>query len=246
MSKPLEPPVVPRPPWQRVARPRREPRPTIDQQTIVTTALELLDAEGLEAVTMRRVAQVLGTGPASLYAHVNNKSDLLDMVYDAAIGDLADVEVEGADWREQLKGFCRAALDQMGRHRDIAMIALVRLAPTGPNVVRVIERMLGILRSGGLSDPVISYGVDTLALFLSATAFEQGVDIDRRLPGSGSVEDRLRSLNEYYSSLPAERFPHLASMARALVDDTVDRLEFGLDLIIAGIEVMQARHVAGS
>jgi AcrR family transcriptional regulator len=239
-----DPQPSPSPPWQRPKHSRREARPAMDQQAIVAVALEILDADGLEAVTMRRVAQELGTGPASLYAHVNNKSDLLDMIHDAAIGDLAAVELSGEDWREQLKDFCRAALAQMAKHRDIAVISLVRLAPTGPNVVRVIERMLGILRSGGLSDPVIAYGVDTLALYISATAFEQGIDMDRRLSGTGTIEERFDQLNGYYESLPPEQFPHVTSMSRSLLDSTGDRLEFGLDVIIAGIEAMQVRHDA--
>jgi len=246
MQKPNEPQAIPPLPWQRCTGTKRDARPAIDRSTIVAAAIRILDADGLEAVTMRRVAQEIGTGPASLYAHVNDKSELLDMIHDEALGDLADVELGGDDWREELKGFCRAALEQMGKHRDIALIALIRLAPTGPNVVRVIERMLGILRSGGLSDPVIAYGVDLIALYLTASAFEQGIDMERRLPGRGTIDERFAQLNAYYRSLPSDRFPHITSMSGALLDNTGDRFEFGLDVIIAGIEAMQSRHSGAS
>jgi AcrR family transcriptional regulator len=103
-----EPQIAP-PPWQRLpdrqGRRRREP---ISREAIVAAAIRLLDREGLAALSMRRLAEELGTGAASLYWHVGSKDGLLDLVFDELIGE---EQVPGADpsrWQEQLKDIARA------------------------------------------------------------------------------------------------------------------------------------------
>src|SRR5581483_5676452 len=95
---------LPPPPWQRTPRrgSRRREDP-ITQEAIVAAALELLDAEGLDGLTMRRVAERLGTGAASLYWHVGSKDGLLDLLLDAVIGEQEVPDPDPERWQEQLK-----------------------------------------------------------------------------------------------------------------------------------------------
>src|SRR5581483_4119040 len=93
------------PPWQRYPpeRGRRRGRPPITREAIVETALQLLDRDGLDQLSMRRVADALDTGPASLYWHVGSKDGLLDLVFDQVIGEQEVPDPEPERWQEQLK-----------------------------------------------------------------------------------------------------------------------------------------------
>src|SRR5437868_5722680 len=101
-------PEIPPPPWQRLpernSRRRREP---ISREAIVAAAITLLDREGLAALSMRRLAEELGAGAASLYWHVGSKDGLLDLVLDQLIGEGQVPDADPARWREQLKQVAR-------------------------------------------------------------------------------------------------------------------------------------------
>ena len=141
---------LPPPPWQRAPRRsgarRRDP---LTQEAIVETALRLLDAEGLDGLTMRRVAEELDTGPASLYWHVGSKDGLLDLLMDHVIGEQEVPDSDPERWREQLKDVARTMRETILRHRDIVRISIGRV-PLGPNALRYSERVLAILRAGGM------------------------------------------------------------------------------------------------
>src|SRR5512132_1614763 len=98
----------PPPPWQRVPlRASGRRRDPLTQEAIVRAALEVLDADGLDGLSMRRVAEELDTGPASLYWHVGSKDGLLDLLFDHVIGEQHVPDPEPERWREQLKEVAR-------------------------------------------------------------------------------------------------------------------------------------------
>jgi len=110
--------------------------------------LKVLQTEGMDAVSMRRVAAELGTGPASLYAHVANKDELLELLYDELLVSIPTVEPDAARWREQSIELWTASRDALARGGDIARFSLGRV-PMGPNALRIAESFMAILRSGG-------------------------------------------------------------------------------------------------
>jgi AcrR family transcriptional regulator len=144
---------LPTPPWQRhpPERTRRRGRDPITREAIVETALRLLDRDGLDELSMRRVADELDTGPASLYWHVGSKDGLLELVFDRVIGEVEMPSPEPARWEEQLKEVARAGRAMILRHRDIVRISIGRV-PMGPNALRVSEGLFAILRAGGVPD----------------------------------------------------------------------------------------------
>ena len=100
--------AIPPPPWQRAPdRPSRRRRDPISRDAIVTAAIGLLDREGLSALSMRRLAEELGTGAASLYWHVGSKDGLLDLVMDEIIGEGKVPDPDPEHWQEQLKQVAR-------------------------------------------------------------------------------------------------------------------------------------------
>ncbi|MDR2985942.1 MAG: TetR/AcrR family transcriptional regulator, partial [Nocardiopsaceae bacterium] len=149
---------IPPPPWQRLpdrkTRRRREP---ISRDAIVAAAVRLLDREGLAALSMRRLAEELGTGAASLYWHVGSKDGLLDLVLDQLIGEQHVPEPDSEHWKDQLKDVARTQRRISLRHPYIVRISIGRI-PMGPNALRYSERVLGILRAGGLPPRLAVHG----------------------------------------------------------------------------------------
>jgi AcrR family transcriptional regulator len=224
---------VPVPPWQQRAARNRPAKQPLSLELIVRTALDLLDSEGLDAVSMRKVAQRLGTGAASLYAYVHNKDELHELMLDLVIGEIEVPKLDPGKWQEQIKDVVRQQVEVLTAHPGIAQVVVRTPAPTGPNALVIAEAMMAILRSAGLSDRVVAFAVDILALFGTAVAMERSADFG--LSDAERVE-RMQMVQRYFSELPAERFPTTVSLLPALMSgDDDERFEFGLDLLVQGI-----------
>jgi AcrR family transcriptional regulator len=237
VANPSDPTALPLAP-RRLGKPRqtvrRTPR-TLSRTAIVEAALQVLDAEGLDAVTMRRVAEVLGTGPASLYAHVADKDEMVSLVMDRVIGevDIPD-PIDPLHWEEQLKELARSTRRTFGRHRDIARASLGNI-PTGEGALPVKNAMVGVLLSGGVDERVASLSVDILSLYVTATAYEESLD---NFPFGDDEASALfhAELNNFLASLPKEKYPFLFALAGPLTEGDRDhRFEFGLDILVRGI-----------
>src|SRR5436305_11825550 len=224
-------PPVPRLASRRGAAARRAPRErTLSREAIAGAALEIVDRDGLEAMTMRSVAQALGTGAASLYAHVASKEELLELVIERVIGEVPMPEEPSPDrWQEQLKDLARSIRAVFSRHRDLARASFARI-PLGENALRGSEWMIGVMRAGGLPDQVIAYACDLLPLYVMAVSYEE------RLYGSETSPEDLAKfvdgMRHYFASLPPDRFPNVVSLAGPLTAGDPagnERFEFGLD-----------------
>ena len=138
---PDELPPAPRLPT-REERPRRRRQRALTREAIVDAALGIVDAEGLDAMTMRTVAHTLGTGAASLYAHVSSKEDLIELVVERVIGEMRVIaEPEPARWQEQIKETMAEMRAVFGRHGDLARASFARI-PMGENALRVTESVI--------------------------------------------------------------------------------------------------------
>ncbi|MEU8800150.1 TetR/AcrR family transcriptional regulator [Spirillospora sp. NPDC048819] len=205
---------------------------------MVETAIGVLDAEGLEAVTMRRVAQELGTGPASLYAHVSGKDELRELMLDRVAAEIRLPVPDPERWQEQLKDLAREIRRVYISHRDIAMVSM-GLIPTGPHLLDVAESQLALMRAGGVPKEIAGMAVDTLGMFLDADAVEGTIYYAKAPAGEDPhayFEEYFGQFKEYFAALPRDRYPVLSGMVRELTDaDDDGRFEFGLDLIVRGI-----------
>ncbi|GAA3447930.1 TetR/AcrR family transcriptional regulator C-terminal domain-containing protein [Planomonospora venezuelensis] len=229
---------IPVPPWRKTRRPSA-PRTVLSRDLIVSTGLRILDAEGLDALSMRRVAQELGTGPASLYAHVANKEELLDLIYDEVIGEIRIPEPEPERWLEQLRELLLEAIRVFGAHADIARVGLANI-PTTPNALRVAEGQLAIMIAGGVPPKIASLMVDRLGLYVCADAFESSLYMNRQRASGKDVasflEETFGQIGAFYRALPADRFPTLVAHVDDLVAaDDRERFAFGLDLMLRGL-----------
>ncbi|GGS86009.1 transcriptional regulator [Planobispora rosea] len=245
---------IPAPPWRK-ARKSSPPRTVLSRDLIVSAGLRIVDAEGVDALSMRRVAQELGTGPASLYAHVENKEELLDLIYDEVMGEIRVPEPEPGRWLEQIREVVLEATRVFGAHADIARVGLANI-PTTPNALRIAESQLRIMIAGGVPPKIASLMVDRLALYVCADAFEGSLYYLRQR-GSGKeleefLEEVFGQIGDFYRALPADRFPTLVAHVDDLVAaDDRERFEFGLDLMLRGLasyaaEAGSAPPVSGS
>jgi AcrR family transcriptional regulator len=224
--------IAPEPPWRRPRR-RATARVPLDRDTIVTAALAVLDREGLDRLTMRRVAEELGTGAGALYWHVANKEELLHLLIDRVVGELELPDPDPSRWEEQLKDLGRAMRRLLKSHRDIARVTLGRI-PMGPNLVRVIEWQLALLRGAGLPDATAALTGDLLALYVGAFVYEESLPMTS--PAEDAPVEMIAQIRDYFASLPSDRFPHTFGLADELTRaDRDERFDFGLDVIVRGL-----------
>ncbi|WP_406240728.1 TetR/AcrR family transcriptional regulator [Streptomyces anulatus] len=131
--------------WSRPERGARGPAPERSRTQIAAAALALADAEGLAAVSMRALAQRLGTGPASLYRYVGSRDELLDLMADAVAGELDLSGATGGDWLEDLVGLALQSRDAHVRHPWLADLNDRRGEVLGPHAIDYLDHALGIL-----------------------------------------------------------------------------------------------------
>ena len=236
-------PDIPSPPWQRTPeRPSRRRRDPISRDAIVSAAIDLLDREGLAALSMRKLADELGAGAASLYWHVGSKDGLLDLVMDEIIGEGNVPDPDPGRWQEQLKQVARDQRAASLRHPWIVRVSIGRI-PMGPNALRYSERILAILRAGGLPPRLAVQGY--LLLIATVNGFtidETGVD-DVPDPAANvppiDPDSRQQAANmarDYIASLPAELFPTMTGLADEFaLADPGERFEILLDIFVDGL-----------
>ena len=229
---------IPAPPWQRLpdrsSRKRREP---ISREAIVAAAIQLLDREGLTALSMRRLGEQLGAGAASLYWHVGSKDGLLDLVLDELIGEVEIPDADPARWQEQLKETAKSQRRVSLRHPYLVRVSIGRI-PMGPNALRCSERTLAILRAGGLPPRLAVQGylllIDTVNGF---TMDETGVE-DGSAPklDPDELQKAADMARDYIASLPAAQFPNMTELASEFAfSDPDERFEMLIDIFIEGL-----------
>jgi AcrR family transcriptional regulator len=221
---------LPEPPWWR-SEERRSARSALSRDAIVDAALVVLDRHGLDGLSMRRVADELGTGAASLYWHVANKDQLVNVVLDRVVGEVPLPEPDPDRWEEQLREFARNGRAAFRRYGDLARATLGQV-PVGPNLAEVIEWQLELLSRAGIPARPAAWFGDLFALFIGAQSFEDALRED-------GAEDQEAAAGAYLASLPPDRFPYLLAAGPELMEGGADeRFEFGLDLLLSGLRAL--------
>jgi AcrR family transcriptional regulator len=240
VNSPSEP--LPPPPWQRTpTRAVRRRRDPISKEAIVATAIRLMDAEGFDALSMRRIAEELGTGAASLYWHVGSKDGLLDLVFDELIGEVTVPDPDPLRWREQVKDLARAQRAGTLRHPYVVRVSIGRI-PMGPNALVFSERTLAILRAGGLPPRLAVRASHLLISTVNGfTIDETGVSGTGPDAAGAPAADAAAAAGGYLATLPPERFPNLVSLAQEFADADRDaRFELLIDIFVDGLARLAA------
>lgn len=232
-----EPPFRGLPDVARAPRSRRDrpSKPALSREAIVDAGLDILRHEGVNALSMRRVASALDTGPASLYVYVANRDELHALLFDAALGTIAIEETDPQRWREQLHALASRMVKAMVD--DFPGIGIMGMAtiPTGDNALRITESMVSLLRAGGVPDEALAYAPDLVSMYVTAIAYEQALYAELYADPEHAEREAERVMRRF-TSLPPDRFPTMASIAMLMTKGTgQERFALGLDIIVNGL-----------
>lgn len=216
---------------------RKQP---ITVDSIISTAFGIIETEGYEALTMRRLAVALETGPSSLYAHVVNKEDLDELLIGRLCAEVELPEPDPAAWREQLVSVCTQLRDQYMRYPGISQ-ATFAAAPSNLDTLRVSEGMLAILLAGGVEPQAAAWTIDALTLYVNAHSLE--VSLATRHRGDETWVVGRDEMLRRFAALP-DTFPQTKRYGTELTAGTPnDRFAFTLGLLINGIPGSDPREI---
>lgn len=204
---------------------RAKPAPgrKLNRDIVVGAAIALADREGLDAVSVRRIAADLGVRPMSLYTHIAAKDDLISLMVDEVVGEIVIHEELPDDWRAALRRIARASHAVLAAHSWMLAVS-TRPGSLGPNALRHAEQLIAAVAPLRLT-PAGAWVVAGIV-----NDYTLGHALRVAYPAAGSTQER-------YSSVDPAVFPHLARALRAIAperDDTT--FETGLDAVLDGIE----------
>lgn len=206
------------------------PTPPLSRARVLNAAIQVADARGVAAVTMRGVADALGVEAMSLYHHVANKDDILDGMVDVVFSQIA-LPGTDMDWHSEMKRHARSARRALSRHAWVLALVESRRNP-GPATLHHHEAVLSCLRRAGFS--VLEAGV----AFAALDSYVYGYTLqDSNLPVSTRQE--LDLIAGELDAEPETPYPHLTEMLLAYARQPTaspDAFEVGLDLLIDGLE----------
>ena len=216
-------------------RPERTP---LTRERVLRAAMDLADAEGLGALTMRALAERLGVKPMALYHHVANKEEILDGIVDVVFAEIELPTADG-DWREAMRRRAASARDVLGRHPWAIALMESRTSP-GPATLRHHDTVLGIFRGAGFSIALTAHAYALLDSYVYGFALQEAM-----LPihGSDSAPEVAESIMERFAT---GEYPHMVELATEHVMrpgyDFGDEFGFGLELILDGLAQAAGRE----
>lgn len=214
----------------RASRRERPAKPALTRAGIVSAAVEVMRAEGLERVTMRRLAQELDTGAASLYVYVRNTAELYSAMLDELLVglDLGPVRAAG-DWRDRLVRILTSYGLILLEHPALARATAVS-RPSGPRFMDMAEALLALLDEGEVPPDRAAWTVDLLLQFTTTTAAEQGTR-DQAV----DAQDEDDALAAALRDISPMTHPHLAALGDELLSGpAADRLTWGFLVLLNG------------
>jgi len=218
------------------AKPRSKVRTPLSRERTLRAALRQADAGGLDALTMRSLAEVLGAAPMALYRHVANRDDLVDGLVDLVFAEIA-LPPGGSDWKRAMRQRAISLRDVLSRHRWAIGLMESRRNP-GPANLRHHDAVIGSLRRGGFSIGMAAHAYSVLDGYVYGFALTK-----MNLPFDTS--DEIAEVAEtMLQPFPVNEYPNLVEMLTEHVMkpgyDYGEEFEYGLDLILDGLE--RIRH----
>ena len=211
--------------------PSSTPRTPLNRERVVRAAVAFADDAGLEALSMRKLGQRLGVEAMSLYNHVANKDDLLDGMIDVVFAEI-DLPATDAGWRTAMRQRAGAVREALARHPWATGLMELRTKP-GPASLRHHEAVLDCLRHAGFSVQDATHAYWILDSYIYGFAIQEA-----SLP-FGTPEELAEMAEIVLPQVPAAEYPRLNEAAAASLEahyDYTDEFEFGLDLILDGLE----------
>ena len=211
----------------------------LDRARVLAGAVELADEIGVEPLTIRRLADALGSKPMTLYGHVDGKDDILDGMVDVVFDEI-DTPPTDLPWRAALRHRCVSAREVLRRHPWAVPLMESRRSP-GMATLRHHDAVLGCLRGGGLPTAVVAHAYAIVDAFVYGFAVQEA-----SLPGGGIGDELDEVAAELAAAMPVDELPHLAAFTVEHVMqpgyDFGDSFDVGLDIVLDGIERLAAAN----
>jgi AcrR family transcriptional regulator len=217
-----------------------KPRIRLSKERVLRAAVALADEVGIEALSMRKLAEKLDVVPMALYKHVSNKEQLLDGMVDIVVGEI-DPPISSTDWKSAVRLRILSARRALQRH-PWAPGVIESLSNPSPVVLAYIDSMIGMLRAGGFSTDLTHHALHALGSRLFG--FSQDVFNDSQPLDSATRDLMIREMRGGY--------PHIADMLGAVYHDDASivgegcddqfEFEFALDMLLEGLEKLKQRH----
>jgi AcrR family transcriptional regulator len=257
-------PTAPLPPgldllWGRRERGRRGPKPGLSVDAIVEAAVRVADAEGLDAVSMARVAKELGFTTMSLYRHVASKDELLQLMWNASAQGVENLVLDGDGWRDRLRQWVLIQREGLDQHPWITQMPMAA-PPLAPNSLTFVERGLETLEGTGLADADKIRVIGLLSSYTlsegrmahdaaRAAAAAQAAAADAGMPAAPPVtyEALVRQLVDEHSYPILHRLAWSAAIGDAPSGmDEAAEFRFGVECILDGVEKLIQRSAGRS
>lgn len=212
------------------------PREPLSAERVLGAALTLADAYGTEALTMRRLGQELGVEAMSLYKHVANKDAILDGIVDLVVGEI-HVPAVGTGWKTAMRQRAISAHEVLLRHPWASLLMVSRIN-VGPAMLRYVDSTIGSLREAGFSIELADRAWNALDSHIYGFTLQE-------LNFPFSSEEFPEAAKALLPLAPADQYPYLSEMGTHVIEsdyDGVVEFEFGLDLVLDGLErLLEAR-----
>lgn len=212
--------------------PEEPRRPTLNRAKVIAAAIELADEIGVEALTIRKLADKLDVGAMTIYHHVPSKEEIIDGMVEVVFAAI-EKPPSDVDWKTAMRQRCISARQVLNRHKWAAPLMESRMSP-GPANLSHHDAVVGCLRNGGLSIQMAAHAYAILDSFVYGFAFEEAT-----LPAIGA-EAFSEVADQMAASSWADEYPHLAELTFEHVLQPGysfgDSFEFGLDLILDGLD----------
>ncbi|HEU4758280.1 MAG TPA: TetR/AcrR family transcriptional regulator [Agromyces sp.] len=222
---------------------RTAQRSPLTRERVLRTAMDLADRDGLDALTMRALADELGVEAMSLYYHLPNKSAILDGVVEVAFEEIErevggfDAATAGADpatWTAALRERVLGARRVLLRHPWVPVVMESR-ATFGPTMARYVDGIVGLMRAGGLSHDLIHHSLHALGSRMYGFVQELGPDDSSSTPTDPAEVEAMSALAPNLAAMLAEVAHDDPDSTLGWCDDQTE-FEFGLDILLEGIE----------
>lgn len=206
-------------------------RPPLPLDRIIDTALQIVDENGADALSMRTLAQRLNSGTATLYRHFANRSDLVAQVIDRVFGEAEYDTVDSESWQEMCKSFARKTFEVLRRHPNVAPLLIERI-PIGRNAMAGREKIIALLLDSGFPPDLAARSYATVARHVLGFAIQ--------LTGHSTGEMHDAMASDRFRGVNPIEFPATIRVADHLPVPLAEEFEFGLELIINGLTQLLA------
>ena len=207
-------------------------RPALTRQRVVQAAIQHADAAGLDALTMRQVAGMLGVAPMALYRHIANRDDLIDEMVDVLFGEIV-LPLGGVHWKTAMRDRALSVRDVLAHHRWAIGLMESRRRP-GPSNLRHHDAVIGKLRSAGFDVAMVAHAYSLLDGYIYGYALTK-----LNIPFE-TADEMAAMAQDMFEPFPTGDYPNLAEFIADHVMkpgyDYGEEFEYGLDLILRGLE----------